>query len=142
MIVGRLIGDGLELGPHCVLHAHGKDLHVDIPQVGRRVPEWVGRLAVCDQDHDAGDVLSGAAGVDEDPLSDVGHGFASVGGAATVGECTHGFDDGADVMVGVEGKLSVRVATVLHQANLDLVGSNVERIDKDLQEGADFGKVL
>ena len=136
------IGNGLQLGSDGVLDTHGKDLHVGVPQLGRRVLEGVRRLPVRDQHHDTRDVLPCAAAGDEDLLPDVGHGFACVGGASAVGEGAHGFDHGVDVVVGVEGKLCVGVTAVLDQAELHLVGTHVKGVDQYLEESSDLGKVF
>lgn len=139
--VGRGVGDGLQFRPDGVLHAHGEDLDVGVPQPAGGILEGVRGLAVCDEDGEARHVGSGPPAGNEDLLADEGHGLAGVGGAPPVREGLHGSDGGVQVVVCVEVELGVCVPAVLDQTDLDFTRTDIKGLHQILQERPNLSEV-
>lgn len=137
----RPVGDGFQLGSYSILNAHREDLYIRIPQLGGRLLEGVGRLAVSDEDGYTWNVVARPSDGLKDLLSHIGHGPASVGGATTVRESPYSLDHGVKVMVSVQIELGVGVPAVLDQADLDHIWPNVKGVHQNLQESSYFSKV-
>lgn len=135
------IGNGFQLRPHCIFYSNGKDLHVAVPQPCGWIFKRIRRLAIRDKDCDTRHISASSSIGNKDLFPYVGHGFASVGGTSPVWKASYCFNHRIQIVVCVQVKLGVWIPAVLHKADLDLVGTDVKRVDQVLQKCSHFRKV-